>query len=613
MGGGVPPPVSGPPAAPTPQAAGPALAEASVAKLPERLQELPRAVVLSGTVAGETPEGLTRIRTQAGEVLLKSPVPLPADKPVTLQISPGQPAPRALVLANAPATTPTAATTAAPNTAAQPAVLLTTLLTGAAPQAGTATATPGAAAQPLLPGALVPAQVLAAAPRAPTPPGGQPAPLPSPLAGLSGQPTAASAATPMAATTATPAPASGKPAAPATAPTAGGPAAATASTGGTLTSAGSATHGTPVSLGGNAAHPGAETPSMPAPSGTVAQPTSAPPPPVLAQGGTLALKILSVTLPGAQPAPDAAPQSQPGVSSPPTAAEAPPGAPVLSGTIAGTTPQGQPVLATRQGMLALNTQASLPPGTQVTAAVTDRAVTDRAAAAPAAPPGEPELIGAARDWPTLRQVMVALAAADRALAQSVLNTVLPQPNRKLAAALSFFLSAVRGGDARGWLGEEATAALEKTGRGDLLKQLEEEFRSMQRQSAEPLPGDWRPYTVPMFDGQAIHPVRVHVHPLHGDEEGDAPGEREAGSRFLIDVELSRLGPMQLDGLVRERRFDLILRSQNALPAELRAELTQVFADSVDAVGYGGGITFQAGPRGWVKLARAGRATLGVTA
>ncbi|HEY0837266.1 MAG TPA: hypothetical protein VGE72_25360, partial [Azospirillum sp.] len=228
-------------------------------------------------------------------------------------------------------------------------------------------------------------------------------------------------------------------------------------------------------------------------------------------------------------------------------------------------------------------------------------------------PGEPDLIAAARDWPTLRQVMVALSGADRALAQSVLNTVLPQPNRKLGAALSFFLSAVRGGDARGWLGEEATSALEKAGRGDLLKRLEDEFRSMQRQAAEPLPGDWRPFTVPMFDGQAIHPVRVHVHPLHGDEEGGADGERDVGSRFLIDVELSRLGPMQLDGLVRERRFDLILRSQGALPSELRAELTQVFTDSVGAVGYGGGITFQAGPRGWVKLARAGRATLGVTA
>ncbi|HYD65685.1 hypothetical protein [Azospirillum sp.] len=610
MGGGVPPPVSGPPAAPAPQAAGPALAEASVAKLPERLQELPRAVVLTGTVAGETPEGLTRVRTQAGEVLLKSPVPLPADKPVTLQISPGQPAPRALVLANAPATTAPAPAPAA-GAAAQPAVLLTTLLTGAATPAGGPAVTPNAAAaQPLQPGALVPAQVLAAAPRVPTPPGGQPAPLPAPQAGLPAQPAATPAPVPMAGTAAPPppAPAGGKPAAPATAPTAGSPA-APAPTGGAVPTGGSATHGTPVSLGGDAAHPGAETPSMPAPSGNATPPATAAPPPVLAQGGTLALKILSVKLPGAQPAPDVAPQSQPGTAPAPNAtAEPPPGAPVLSGTIAGSTPQGQPVLATRQGMLALNTQASLPPGTQVTAAVADRA-----AAAPAAPPGEPELIGAARDWPTLRQVMVALAGADRALAQSLLNTVLPQPNRKLGAALSFFLSAVRGGDARGWLGEEATSALEKAGRGDLLKQLEEEFRSMQRQSAEPLPGDWRPYTVPMFDGQAIHPVRVHVHPLNGDEEGNAQGEREAGSRFLIDVELSRLGPMQLDGMVRERRFDLILRSQNALPAELRAELTQVFADSVDAVGYGGGITFQAGPRGWVKLARAGRATLGVTA
>ncbi len=60
MGGAIPPPVA--PAAPT-ATTGPAatpaapVAEATVAKLPDRLQDISRPVVLTGTVAGETPEG----------------------------------------------------------------------------------------------------------------------------------------------------------------------------------------------------------------------------------------------------------------------------------------------------------------------------------------------------------------------------------------------------------------------------------------------------------------------------------------------------------------------------------------------------------------------------
>jgi hypothetical protein len=64
--------------------------------------------------------------------------------------------------------------------------------------------------------------------------------------------------------------------------------------------------------------------------------------------------------------------------------------------------------------------------------------------------------------------------------------------------------------------------------------------------------------------------------------------------------------------VREKRFDLILRSHAALTPELRQELTRVFADSVAAVGFAGGLTFQSGARSWVALTRGGRG-LGVTA
>ncbi|WP_353860370.1 hypothetical protein [Azospirillum formosense] len=675
MGGALPPPVAGTPAAPaaaTPAPAPAAVAEGTVKALPERLQDIARPVVLTGTVVGTTPEGLTRVRTQAGELLVQTPAPLPPDKPVTLQITPAQVlleqavatdpaaspaqslAAKVLVLTQgtpttAPTTAPTAPATggpapiipdrtgaARPQGSATPVVIL--------PSPAPSTPTVGPAGQPLpllLPGSIVPALVIAAAPKPPAPPGSAP-PLP-------GQPTATPAApAPLSATDGggqAPAPAGQPNAAPALpqAPPTPAPSGASAPP------PGKPMLDATVELGGDAAHPGGDlteptSPAKPAP----AKPATEP---VLTQGGTVALKILTVTPPPDQPqtappddgfppaddqnpgtpprkdgapahpasAPPAAPQPPTGSprAAAPAASPAMPGADpgasaprpeptdgaVLKGTVAGSTPQGQPILATPQGMLALNVQASLPPGSAVTAVVTDPAKALQTAPPPLA--AEPGPLSD-RDWPAMRQLLATLAGVDRSAAQALIGTVMPQPNRKLGAALSFFLSAIRGGDARGWLGEDAASALEKSGQGSLLSQLEREFRSLQQQAGDPLPGDWRPYTLPMMDANGLLPMKLHVHPIQPDEEGKTGRKAgDKGSRFLLDLDLSRLGPMQLDGLVQPNRFDLILRSHTPLAPEIRLDLIQIFADSIRAVGYIGGLSFQSGAKCWVKLTRVG--------
>ena len=621
MGGALPPLVTpaaattvAAPAAPAPA---PVTAEATVVRLPERLPEVTRPVVLTGTVAGQTPEGLTRVRTSAGELLLDSKVELPPDKPVTVQITPGAgtPAPTtpgmvpakptALILLQALGTStgtaadrtaaggPAAATptgSPAPGNVPTPAVLLPT------PTPTTAPALP-----PLLPGTVVPALVIAGGS------GAKPTPA-APTGGSVPQP-------------ATPSPAGANPVGPAK-PEAAAPATPSMPT--PPMGGGSATFGTPVQLGGDAAHPGAGAPATPdQPSGTaVGLPAE---PPDLPRGATVALKILTVSPPPQQPRPPGDPevggrngqaggQSNGRAESRPVPLDAgepavPPDTPVLRGTVAGSTPQGQPILATKQGMLALNVPASLPPGARVTAALTDLAQATQAAAPTlSGPPGPLD----ERDWPAMRQLMATLAASDPALAKSMLATM-PQPNRKLSAALGFFLAAMRGGDARGWLGDEASSTLDKAGRRDLLERLDKDFEGLRRDAAEPLPGDWRSYTIPLMDSTGPKPIKLHVHPLKEDEESDGRPRGKPGSRFLIDLDLSRFGPMQLDGLVRPNHFDLILRSHAALPPELRVELIQVFADSVRAVGYSGGLSFQSGARSWVKLTRAGQAGLGVSA
>jgi len=607
--GGVPTPPVAPattPAAPAPAATTVPVGEATVVTLPDRLQDLARPVVLTGTVMGETPEGLTRIRTAAGEVQIDSPTPLPVDKPVTLQISPGQTAPgqsqakpTALILlqsALAPggATgTPAPATPATGNTGT-PTVLLPT------------PAAPVLPTLPMLtPGTVVPALVLAAATVT------KPTQLLTGGAPLPTQPTVPGtlvAAPPQGAETPTTPGATPAPTGAAPTPAAPSPPGGTAPP-----LAGVPMFDTPVELGGDAAHPGSETPTL--------KPTN-PEIPDLPRGATVALKILTVTPPPLQPRQPGQPdggagQGQAETGNPPPApdpddlpSDLSPDTPILRGTVAGSTAQGQPILATRQGMLALNVPASLPQGTKVTAALANPAEVTQATAP--LPPGDLASVSE-RDWPAMRQLMAALAAADPAMARSMLATM-PQPNRKLTAALTFLLSAMRGGDARGWLGEDASTTLEKSGRGDVLARLEKDFESLKRDAAEPLPGDWRPYTLPMMDANGPKPIRLHIHPLAGDEEGGEGKEKaKPGSRFLIDVEMSRLGPMQLDGLVRPNHFDLILRSHVALSPDLRVELIQVFADSVRAVGYTGGLSFQSGAKSWVKLTRAGKSGLGVSA
>lgn len=615
MGGAITPPVAPAVTPNAPATAAPvAVGEGTVVALPEKLQDLARPVVLTGTVIGATPEGLARIRTAAGEVRIDSPTPLPADKPVTLQITPGPVGadgqtptakPTALILLQSLAGTPMAGTGNAASPAAgsnaAPAVILSSL------SAPLPSSTP---AQPVLtPGVVVPALVLAAATATkPTQALAAGAPLPS-------QP-----ATPEALAAAPPTrPGTAAQAAPGAAPTPQQPPAGGASP----PLAGTPMPDTPVEMGGDAAHPGAETPTLTAP-------TRGPPEaPALSRGATVALRILTVTPPPVQPQPPGQPggglgpgQSgsggqpsapPPGDLPPDLAPDLVPDAPILRGTVAGATPQGQPILATKQGMLALNVPPGLAQGTKVTATLADPAQAAQAATQAAAPASSADLGPMSdRDWPAMRQLMAALAAADPALARSMLATM-PQPNRKLTAALSFFLSAMRGGDARGWLGEEAGSALEKSGRGDLLARLDKEFEGLKREAADPLPGDWRPYAVPMMDAEGLRPLKLHIHPLPAEEEKGGKEASKPGSRFLIDVDMSRLGPMQLDGLVRPNHFDLILRSHVALPTELRVELIQVFADSVRAVGYSGGLSFQSGAKSWVKLTRAGKSGLGVSA
>ncbi len=216
--------------------------------------------------------------------------------------------------------------------------------------------------------------------------------------------------------------------------------------------------------------------------------------------------------------------------------------------------------------------------------------------APAGPagPGAP-----ASAFPALHEALAALMQVQPGLAQQV-RALVPQPNALMGATMLFLLSALRGGDMRAWLGERTARVLEAAGRGDVVGRLAGEFAQLSRQPAEAPAGDWRLFTIPVYGDGDLRPVQVAVRREPGDDGDQGDAGDEPGRRFLIDLTMSRIGPMQFDGHYKAQRFRLTVRTGRLLPGWIRQEIGEVFNGACDAAGLQPALTFQSGAHTWVR-------------
>ena len=144
-----------------------------------------------------------------------------------------------------------------------------------------------------------------------------------------------------------------------------------------------------------------------------------------------------------------------------------------------------------------------------------------------------------------------------------------------------FLSALKS-DLPSWLGPDFVKTLKR----ESLDRLRSEFADLQKTHANPQ-NDWVSVPLPFYDGTALQQLwmftRKQKHP-------DDPSQPES-TRFVIDMDLTLTGPLQLDGLIRGKRFDLILRSERMLPQTMRADLTRIMDDALGATGSVGSLVF----------------------
>lgn len=311
--------------------------------------------------------------------------------------------------------------------------------------------------------------------------------------------------------------------------------------------------------------------------------------PPLPAGSHLQLHVLRVhvpSVPGLGPAPNAAPLPE----APAISFKAIPGA-QLPGLVAGSTASGQPLVQTAVGLLKLSLPTNLPKGTQLVFELEVVTPAARAAENDLAPPRPATLI---HSWPALDEALSLLQQLDGAANQELLaGSNVPRPGARLTSTILFFLQALGRGDLNGWLGQQAAEALGRAGRSDLLRRLGQDLSQLSRLS-DNAGSEWRFLLVPLLEGSHVQPLRLFVRSRHG-RGGQGAEEAEEPTRFIVEVELSHFGDLQLDGLVRDRRFDLVLRTRKPLSEVMRRDIAVIFGHANELSGTQGQIAFQASP------------------
>jgi len=261
---------------------------------------------------------------------------------------------------------------------------------------------------------------------------------------------------------------------------------------------------------------------------------------------------------------------------------------VIQGTVQGMTGAGQPIIRTPQGLIALDTTTKIPEGALLRLEIlsSSKPTSGTSGLQAASSPSQ----SLSKSWPALEEALNLTRTINPAVTEHLTNTLIPRPDSRMAANIISFLKALGRGNITNWTGEQTLRAIAKS-KPDLLSKLENDFSTLSAKSQQPTSTEWKIAYVPMQGDEKIQQMCIALR----DQEEEKEGEKEEGGlRFVIDVDLSKMGPMQFDGLAKEqaKKFDLIIRTHSTLEGHVRKNIHEIFENSMEVVGFEGNILFQ---------------------
>jgi hypothetical protein len=192
-------------------------------------------------------------------------------------------------------------------------------------------------------------------------------------------------------------------------------------------------------------------------------------------------------------------------------------------------------------------------------------------------------------WSALGDALRTLEREAPETAERLVADLHPRDPPRLAATIRLVAAALRD-QSLPFPGKAVEETLQAAGHPDLVPALRDEMRTLGRIAAEPIQ-QWQVLPLPLHDGAQLTPAFLYV-------ERDARRDPQTGDearRFVLDVQTRALGRLQLDGLLRPRRFDLLLRSRVPLDKIMRGEIEHIFRATLDSAGWTGEVAFTTTP------------------
>ena len=210
----------------------------------------------------------------------------------------------------------------------------------------------------------------------------------------------------------------------------------------------------------------------------------------------------------------------------------------------------------------------------------------------------------AKTWSSLREIINIVQDKN----QPITNTNLPQldksSNTEYQSKNNFVNSSLKlinsliSGNAKEVLGESTINNLQQSSHSDLLQKFSQELTNIANNFNPPTTNNeakWQTIIMPFMFGNSLEQARISVKD-DSKKNKNSSDKTTGGVRFIVEVDLSELGGVQMDGLVRKQQsntvFDLMLRTNTTFSPEDKAEITSIYNNIAEQTGFSGTIAFQ---------------------
>ncbi len=202
-------------------------------------------------------------------------------------------------------------------------------------------------------------------------------------------------------------------------------------------------------------------------------------------------------------------------------------------------------------------------------------------------------------WPAVDELNIALQQLGSQnagmLSRALPNAATPQ---QIGPAAMVFIAAIKSGNFDMLLGDKKIDLLNRSGQSNILKSLTQD--GARAGAPEPaVQNDWRAVPLPMFWEGEIHKITLYTRNESQQQQNE---ENEHGqTRFIFDLNLTRMGDVQIDGLIKDKRLDLVVRTQNAFSEPMQQTMRQAYSGALDQTDLAGELNFQGSTDKWVHV------------